>query len=103
MILPGVLRRQVDDGSAIAELWNHAEETHVEVPHEHVDVVRLAEIITTSPKLSTCSLPFPPVREFVVHVHGHDANLFAEVADALVQHDFRHHASTDACSRLAFV
>ena len=37
-----------------------------------------------------------PVSEFVVHVHGHDANLFAEDADALVEAYFCHHASTVA-------
>ena len=38
--------------------------------------------------------------ECVVHVHGDDANLLAEVADAWVQLDFRHHASAKTISRL---
>ena len=39
------------------------------------------------------------VHECVVHVHGDDANLLAELADAWVQLDFRHHASAKPISR----
>ena len=44
------------------------------------------EKMTPSPKIFQLRDP-SAVREFVVHAHGHDANLLAEVADALVQLD----------------
>ena len=33
------------------------------------------------------------VRQDTVHVHDHNANLFAEVTDRLVQYDFANHAT----------
>jgi hypothetical protein len=81
--------------SMIAELWNLVEETHVEAPHEDVDNVPYVEKMAPSPKFFQLRDP-SAVREFLVHAHGHDANLFAEVADALAQLDLCQHASIEA-------
>ena len=51
-----------------------------------------AEFMTPCPKLRQLIWP-NVVRELVVPVHVHDANLLAEMADALVQHDFPNHAT----------
>ena len=53
------------------------------------------EKMTPSPKFVQLRDP-SAVREFLVDAHGHDASLFAEVADALVQLDLCQHASIEA-------
>ena len=64
-------------------------------PHEDVDIVPRVEKMTPRPKSFQLRDP-SAVREFLVHAHGHGANLVAEVADALVQLDVCQHASMEA-------